>query len=66
LITLTMACLLALAGDTALAQEGADSCTAACRVAKERCVTACGEHDNPIECEARCTDQAQDCVEQCE
>jgi hypothetical protein len=63
---LMMACLFALAGYPASAQdEGHDSCAAACGDAREQCVTSCGEHDDPMECEADCEDQAEDCTERC-
>jgi hypothetical protein len=58
--------LLALGGVAAWAQEeGEDSCVEACRDAESQCVTACGEHDDPLECEGRCQDQADDCMRQC-
>ena len=69
MVTLATACLLAvgMAVFTAWAlDEEEGSCAATCREAKERCLTSCGTHSNPIECDDRCEEEAEDCVEQCE
>ncbi len=69
MVTLATAGLLAvgMAVFTAWAlDEEEGSCAAACREAKERCLTSCGAHSNPIECDDRCEEEAEDCVEQCE
>jgi len=69
IITLATACLLAIGMVvfTAWAQDEEEgSCTAACHEAKERCLTSCGTHSNPIECDDRCEEEAEDCVERCE
>ena len=66
LVALTTACLLAMAGYPALAlDQEYDACAAACRAAKVQCISSCGEQDNPMECDARCEEQAQQCLEQC-
>jgi len=66
MIGLTVACLLAMASGPAWGQEPDEACTAACRAAREQCVTECSEHDDPIECDARCKEQADDCLDRCE
>ena len=45
--------------------EGEDSCAAGCREAKERCLTSCSSHGNPMQCDARCEEEAEDCEERC-
>ena len=40
-------------------------CEKSCYEQKSECVTACGEHTDPIECEGQCEDHLQDCLEQC-
>ena len=68
MVTLATACLLAvgMAVFTAWAlDEGEGSCAATCREAKERCLTSCGAHDDPIECDDRCQEEAEDCLERC-
>jgi len=67
MVTLATAFLLFIAGFTAWAlDEEEGPCAAACREAKEECLTSCGARDNPIECESRCQDQAEDCLLQCD
>ena len=66
--TLAATCLLAVGMSVFTAwalDEDEGSCAAACREAKERCVTSCGTHSNPIECDDRCEEEAEDCVERC-
>jgi len=66
LFTLIAVCLIAMAGSPASAlDEEYDACEAACRAAKVQCITSCGEHDDPMECDARCEEQAQECREEC-
>jgi hypothetical protein len=66
MVTLAVVCLLVMAVFTAWAMEGEEgSCAAACREAKDRCVTSCGANSDPIECEDQCERQAQECLEQC-
>lgn len=65
-ILLLLSGLLGLAFFSATAQVGdEDPCRSACRDAHSQCVTSCGAHSNPIECEAQCREQAQDCEERC-
>jgi hypothetical protein len=42
-----------------------DSCRKACYEQKARCVTACGQRGNAIECEERCSDELVDCTREC-
>jgi hypothetical protein len=65
-ILLLVSGILALAIFAASAQIGdEDRCRAACREAKDRCVSGCGMHSNPIECESRCQEQRTQCDEGC-
>lgn len=67
MVTLATTCLLVIAGVTVWAQEEEeDFCAAACREEKERCVTSCGARGNPIACESRCEDEAEDCLLRCD
>ena len=45
---------------------GADVCERVCSEREASCITACGEHDDPIECEAACRDAAAACERECE
>ena len=40
-------------------------CQRSCYEQKAGCVSACGTHSNPIECEEGCHDQLQDCLKEC-
>ena len=40
-------------------------CEDACYEQKSRCVSACGEHSNPMECDDECNDQLADCLRHC-
>ena len=40
-------------------------CEHACYEQKSICVSECGTHDNPVECEARCHDELIDCQRSC-
>lgn len=40
-------------------------CEKSCYEQESVCVSACGEHDDPVECEGQCEDQLDDCLEQC-
>jgi hypothetical protein len=65
-ILLLLSGLLGLAFYSATAQIGdEDPCRSACRKAHSRCVEVCGEHSNPMECDARCDKQAQECERNC-
>jgi hypothetical protein len=67
MVTLAIACLLVIAGFTAWAlSEREGPCAVACREAKEQCITSCGAHDNPLECEGRCQEAAKDCLLECD
>jgi hypothetical protein len=41
------------------------ACQQACDEQQSACIEARGEEDNPIECEMRCEDQAEDCQPRC-
>ena len=63
---LAAACLAAIWSFSSWAQViDSTTCERSCYAQKSACVTACGEHDNPVECEEQCDDQYQDCMEQC-
>jgi len=48
------------------AQEiDATPCQSACEEQHSACITACGERDNPEECEPRCDERLDDCMMQC-
>ena len=66
LVVLAAACLLAAWSFAPAAQviEG-DGCVQACFEQKAECVSACGEHSNPMECESECREQLEDCQRQC-
>lgn len=42
-----------------------DACRAACYEEQSACVDACGDHDDPEECEASCNDAVEDCLDRC-
>ena len=48
------------------ADEEREACVEACEQTKAECVAACGTHDNPIECDAACQEDAQECTERCD
>jgi hypothetical protein len=65
-LLLGAACLIALWGVISSAQViDSNACQRACYEQKGRCVTACGMHDDPVECDADCHDQLTDCVREC-
>ncbi len=41
-------------------------CSDACYEKKAACVTGCGEHQNPIECEEECEETLSDCLRECQ
>ena len=58
--------LLGLTLLSATAQIGdQDPCRNACHEAHARCVGNCGEHSNPMECDARCDEAMQECESSC-
>ena len=40
-------------------------CEHACYEQKSLCISECGEHPNPVECEAVCHDALPDCLKEC-
>jgi hypothetical protein len=66
MVTIAALCVMAAAGTVVWAQDAdRDSCVDACQQAKARCVTTCGTHDNPMECEEDCQVTAEACTRQC-
>lgn len=60
------ACVVAIWSLTSWAQAiDATPCEESCYEQKSACDSACGAHDNPMECEAQCQDRLEDCLEQC-
>ncbi len=45
--------------------DGEDDCKSACEMQRKQCVEACGEHPNPVECDADCRDDLEDCDRHC-
>jgi hypothetical protein len=64
---LSIACLaLALPAGVPYAQTmGESECREACAEQRRTCVERCAEHPDPIDCEARCDDAAEDCAASC-
>jgi hypothetical protein len=67
LVTLLAAlCLAAIWSFAGWAQViDSTACERSCYEQKSVCVSACGAHTNPVECEAQCDDQLDTCLEQC-
>jgi hypothetical protein len=42
-----------------------EACRSACEEVASQCITACGEHENPVECESDCRDDEEDCMARC-
>ncbi|MGH0038281.1 MAG: hypothetical protein ACQGVK_24885 [Myxococcota bacterium] len=42
-----------------------DACEQSCRVQESECISACGRHEDPVECEGECRDALQDCLRGC-
>jgi len=61
------ACGAAVLGSLVVSAEvgEADACRSACQEQKARCVTECGAHPDPVECEADCRDALYDCQREC-
>jgi hypothetical protein len=63
---LTIAGFLAVWSFTTSAQViDATACQSSCTEQKSFCVTECGRHDNPVECEAGCHDALDECLQDC-
>lgn len=43
----------------------ASACEQACSEEHASCVSACGDHEDPVECEEQCRDRLEDCRMQC-
>lgn len=42
-----------------------DACTTSCRQTHDACLQACGEGENPMDCEDDCNGRYQDCLDDC-
>jgi hypothetical protein len=63
---LAVACLVAIWSFATWAQViDSTPCQKSCYDQKSLCVSECGTHNNPVECEARCDDQLADCLREC-
>jgi hypothetical protein len=61
------ACLVAIWSFATWGQViDASACERSCNEHHTAYVTACGTHDNPVECDADCRDQLEGCQEQCD
>jgi hypothetical protein len=61
-----VACMGIAIGFAAWAQpDDRDICVDACQQAKAQCVSVCGTHENPMECEEGCHEAQQECVDHC-
>ena len=63
---LAILCLLGMVAFAAFALDDDDPCRQACQDEQSRCVTVCGDHPNPVECEADCREASEDCEDRCE
>jgi len=50
---------------TTAQSEADDACRQSCEDQSSECVSACGQHSNPVECEARCHDGRFECIQSC-
>jgi hypothetical protein len=64
-LLLAAACLLATSFITWAQVIDSNPCQQACYEQKDVCVTKCGEHTNPVECEETCGNKLLDCLKQC-
>jgi len=55
----------AATGDMPLAEGDAPTCRNACHEELRVCIESCGEHRNPIECEADCRKVDYECNHHC-
>ncbi len=42
-----------------------NACERACYEDQTACIEDCGDHSNPVECEAECHDELRDCLREC-
>jgi hypothetical protein len=42
------------------------ACERTCKEQEDDCLSYCGQHSNPVECQAECREVAQECAEDCE
>lgn len=42
-----------------------NDCERACYERQSACARVCGEHTNPVECDATCRDEREDCIREC-
>jgi hypothetical protein len=50
---------------TAYAQQEDEACRTACQTQHEQCIESCAEHPDPVECDADCRDEMEDCNIEC-
>ena len=50
---------------TSQAGDDEAACKADCNAQLQQCVQACGAHNNPVECESACRNDAYECTEDC-
>ena len=67
LLFLVVAAALPVLGWASSSPQSQDEqvCQDACQAELRQCVEACGRHSNPIECEADCRRDADDCQGDC-
>ena len=70
-VRLIVGAVLIVVGTTfawSLALADADdeaACKDQCQAQHEQCIEYCGDHPDPVECDADCTDERRDCVNDC-
>jgi hypothetical protein len=52
-------------GYAASSSPDGDACRQSCRAEHARCVDACSDEPEPMECEAACREAAEDCERSC-
>jgi hypothetical protein len=63
--TLLLVAGVALIAYAAVSMPEDDSCRQSCRAEHAHCVSECGDHSDPIECEAACRRAAEECERSC-
>jgi hypothetical protein len=65
LVALLIAISTTMWWSTTYADSEENDCVSACEMQKQQCVEVCGDHSDPIECDADCRDAFEDCRQQC-
>ena len=63
--TLVLALAMTTWLSTVYGQQEDEACRTACQTQHDLCIEACGEHPDPVECDADCRDQMEDCNIEC-